>query len=347
MASASHDSYYSPARRSAAAAGPKPPSSPPYAVDPAMAAAWSGQDPMELAKSWSADSGADRHEQPPASRRAKAGAGGRRPSPEDEEAGTRRGGGSRSPPPPPRLGGAGDRPHPRQPPHRADRPDLVKRGTSHQNETAETRPALQGPSVKKAALNRDNSLASNRLKEQYVPGYRRGHRQGGTGGGGFNEEQAMTQLTENMEMSTLDAPAGGTAPAVVGAAKAKRGRRRRPSHPRAVGGGDRVSTVDQIAMDLFVRPVVLTASARSSTIEALALDLEDDPWVRPDPVQRGRTMEEVFNELRGGDAISRPSSLKYADRLTTSELLDIVNEPLVDDDDDDDANSGMSWRGDG
>jgi hypothetical protein len=48
------------------------------------------------------------------------------------------------------------------------RPHIVKRATSNQNETVETKPDLKGPSVKRAALNRDNSLASNRLKATYL-----------------------------------------------------------------------------------------------------------------------------------------------------------------------------------
>jgi transglutaminase-like putative cysteine protease len=48
------------------------------------------------------------------------------------------------------------------------RPQIVKRATSNQNETVETKPDLKGPSVKRAALNRDNSLASNRLKAAYL-----------------------------------------------------------------------------------------------------------------------------------------------------------------------------------
>jgi hypothetical protein len=48
------------------------------------------------------------------------------------------------------------------------RPQTVKRATSNQNENVETKPDLKGPSVKRAALNRDNSLASNRLKAAYL-----------------------------------------------------------------------------------------------------------------------------------------------------------------------------------
>ena len=269
-------------------APPSGPPSPPYAVDAAVASAWSGQDAQEIAKSWSTGSGGDEYDR------------------------------RRSPP----EGGA------------KARPDLVKRATSNQNETVETRPSLQGPSVKRAALNRDNSLASNLLKEQYVPGYRKS--------GTFNPEHAMSQLTENMEQSTLETgqespllqpPLGGdgdddgTDPTADATAT--------QVHPKPLTRNERMTTFDHIAMDLMVKPVLLTSSARSPTIEALALDLDDDPCIRPEPLQRGRTMEEVFHELR--DGVPKPASLSKTDRLTTNDLLDIVNEPLVDDDVDDDA----------
>jgi hypothetical protein len=295
-----------------------------------MAAAWSGQDPQELAMSWSADSGADHFESsrraarpsPAAQGEAASRAQGEAKAREQGEAKVRAQGGpkpsnhQRNRPPADSSARRAAQPDP------SDRPDLVKRATSNQNETVETKRSLVGPSVK-------------RLKEQYVPGYRKG--------AGFNAEQAMTQLTENMELSTLDATSSASA--------GDDGGRESPTnyydsqstrrHPPPLARNERMSTLDHIAMDLMVRPVALSTSARSSTIEALALDLEDDPWVRPEPIQRGRTMEEVFSDLREG--VPRPSSLKVNDRLTTSELLDIVNEPLADDNDGP-LDSEMSWR---
>jgi hypothetical protein len=52
------------------------------------------------------------------------------------------------------------------------RPDMVKRMTSNQNEDFETKPDFtgEGRSIKRAALNRDNSMVSNRLKAEYAPG---------------------------------------------------------------------------------------------------------------------------------------------------------------------------------
>jgi hypothetical protein len=67
------------------------------------------------------------------------------------------------------------------------RPHIVKRDTSNQNENYETK-----PSVKRAALNRDNSLASNRLKNQYMPEYYN-----------FDTEHEMKRLSNNLEHSTL------------------------------------------------------------------------------------------------------------------------------------------------
>jgi len=45
------------------------------------------------------------------------------------------------------------------------RPDIIKRATSHRNESYETKPSR----VKKPALNRDQSAVANRLKKQYIP----------------------------------------------------------------------------------------------------------------------------------------------------------------------------------
>ena len=70
------------------------------------------------------------------------------------------------------------------------RPDIVKRDTSHQNENYETK-----PSIKRAALNRDNSLASNRLKEQYMPEFYNGR---------FDTDREMKMLSDNFEQSTLN-----------------------------------------------------------------------------------------------------------------------------------------------
>jgi hypothetical protein len=77
------------------------------------------------------------------------------------------------------------------------RPNMVKRDTSNQNETYETK-----PSIKRAALNRDNSAATNRLKEQYMPEF--------YNNGRFDAEREMRTLSDNLELSTLDTPGGIT-----------------------------------------------------------------------------------------------------------------------------------------
>ena len=124
------------------------------------------------------------------------------------------------------------------------RPDLIKRATSNQNETVETKPDLKGPSVKRAALNRDSSAVANRLKEQYVPGFEKR---------AFNADKEVRALSQNLEHSW---------PGV---------------RPEPFTESERMSTIDSIAMDLIVKPVVFSNSARSSTIEALDLDLDDSP----------------------------------------------------------------------
>jgi len=83
------------------------------------------------------------------------------------------------------------------------RPDIVKRMTSNQNETPETKKDLVGidRSVKRCALNRDSSLASNRLKKQQFPDQFKN--------GKFDPVQEMNTLASTMEQSSL----GATKPA--------------------------------------------------------------------------------------------------------------------------------------
>ena len=127
------------------------------------------------------------------------------------------------------------------------KPQMVKRDTSHQNENYETK-----PSVKRAALNRDNSLASNRLKHEYMPEFFTKK---------FDAEQEMQSLSSNLEQSTLDAE--------------------RPK-PHPLSQTERVSTIDAIAMDLMVKPVPILKDDRVSTIDALDLDLDTDPMIKND-----------------------------------------------------------------
>ena len=124
----------------------------PYSVDMSIAKTWSGGGPGEVGTSWSGD-------------------GTGRPWSRDYDS---------------RPGAANMSAQPGSVP----RPEIVKRDTSHQNETYETK-----PSIKRAALNRDNSLASNRLKEQYMPEFYNGR---------FDTEKEMKLLSDNLEQSTLN-----------------------------------------------------------------------------------------------------------------------------------------------
>jgi len=122
------------------------------------------------------------------------------------------------------------------------KPQIVKRDTSHQNENYETK-----HSVKRAALNRDNSLASNRLKHEYMPEFFKKK---------FDEEQEMRSLSSNLEQSTLNT--------------------QRPK-PQPLTQNERVSTFDVIAFDLIAKPAPMLKDDRVSTIDALDLDLDDVP----------------------------------------------------------------------
>jgi hypothetical protein len=79
-------------------------------------------------------------------------------------------------------------------PNQMPKPHIVKRDTSNQNENYETK-----PSIKRAALNRDNSLASNRLKEQYMPEFYNGK---------FDTDREMRMLSDNLEETNLRSPDG-------------------------------------------------------------------------------------------------------------------------------------------
>jgi hypothetical protein len=191
------------------------------------------------------------------------------------------------------------------------RPDLVKRATSNQYETVETKPNLVGPSVKRAALNRDSSAAANRLKEQYVPGFKKSS---------FNADKEVKALSQNLEQSWP-----GT-------------------KPESFLDTERQSTIDKITMDLITKPVSFADSSRSNTIDALNIDFDDGSLPassKPATVARSRTMEEVFNDLKDGvlqDFVPKPSTISGSDRITTNDYLAIIKEPIDDDglDDDDD-----------
>jgi hypothetical protein len=241
------------------------PSSPQFEVDPAVASTWSGKNPEEILTTWSGSSGeeGDRfHGTPPPDRSNKLS---------------------------PKSGNTSSA---------VPKPDIVKRATSHQNETPETRPDLQGPSVKKAALNRDNSTTANRLKEKYLPDYHKKE----------HFDQEIFQLSSNLEQSTL---IGDEATDIV--------------KPKSLLEENRTSTIDQIAMDLMAKPDAWSASNRLSTLDALELDLEEDALIPLDDDYG------VLDDLKKV-TVSRPPAVTFDDRLTTTDIMDLVSEPIPDDD---------------
>jgi hypothetical protein len=240
------------------------PPSPPYAVDPAVASAWSGRSETDIAQSWSVDDSID--------------------------------------------GGDRNNQHMPPPPHGSCRPDLVKRATSNQNETVDTKPGLMGPSVKRAALNRDSSAAANRLKE--LCGFSKP-----VMNRPFNIDREMRQLSYTMEKSSLDTSYNYARPAPI-------------------SGEQRTTTQDAIDMDLMAKPVSLGDADRSSTLEALNIDFEDntDAVIRPGLAERSRTIDRTFDDREEDDAVPKPNVITARNRLSTNECYEIFNEPIDEDD---------------
>jgi len=156
------------------------------------------------------------------------------------------------------------------------KPQMVKRDTSHQAESSETK-----HQVKRAALNRDNSMASNRLKEQYMPEYYNGK---------FNTDHEVKKLSVNLEQSQLS-------PKRAEPTTAK---------PESLKDSNRLTTLD--INDLMSKPEPL--STRTTTIEALGIDLENEP---------------MFDAPIEGGSIPRPNAMTTDNRLTTTEIYELVN----------------------
>jgi hypothetical protein len=183
------------------------------------------------------------------------------------------------------------------------KPDLIKRATSNQNETVDTKPDFDGKCVKRAALNRDSSQAANALKAKYMPGY-------------FDPKTEVELLSTNLEQSTLD-------PTL-------------PPKPVQYTNQDRKMTLDMAALDLVIKPSMMRFTSRSTTIEALNIDFDDDnddykgdPYALSSPAitefdRDLSAMEDIFNESRVlQHDISRPSTLRASQRLTTTDLIDL------------------------
>jgi hypothetical protein len=280
------------------------PPSPPYQVDFNVAQSWSGQDPEEIARTWSGED-YDTFDVSKASPH-------RLNSVYDDNSGCRA--------------------------NTVPKPDGVKRMTSNQNETPETRTDLVGFSVKRCALNRDHSMVSNRLKAQYKDK-------------GFNSENEITQLSTDLEHSSL----GTSIP-----------------KPQASKNGERAFTYDPVSIDLTTkqRPMSLSNSDRSSTLEELALDVDHfdscgatQVHVDPGSDNEGLVLVDkkenpprpevlhasdrfttsdflgmiddskwttMVDQVEVDEVLPRPDWLRNTDRVTTSDFLDMINEPVGD-----------------
>ena len=198
------------------------------------------------------------------------------------------------------------------------KPELIKRATSNQNETVETKPDRVGASVKRAALNRDSSRASNRLKEISFPGQ--------FTNGKFDATKEMNELSEDMNRSRLSADRSRPVSISEDDRTTTLDYLSGSVRPDVLDGGGRTSSVDLVAMDLAVKPNALGSSSRSSTIEGLALDVVDDVLVKPEVAERTTTMDFVIADLQ------KPGAIGLDNRMTTTDFLEIVNEPLAEDD---------------
>jgi hypothetical protein len=181
------------------------------------------------------------------------------------------------------------------------KPDIVKRATSNQNETLDTKPDFDGHSVKRAALNRDSSTAANRLKAKYMPEY-------------FDAKKEMERLSTNLEQSTLESSA---------------------PKPSQFSKEDRMMTLDMQSLDLVIKPTSLRVTSRSTTIDALALAFDDDgdedPLIGTGKFERGvlSPMDDLLDDTNTDGAVIRPVSITAAQRLTTSDLIDIGKRVVV------------------
>ena len=228
------------------------------------------------------------------------------------------GGGATAPPPPPESFGhpqydgqpqpvpGADRSPPReiglQHPHgTVPRPGMVKRDTSHQNESYETKPSR----IKKAALNRDQSATSNRLKQQYIPEALNPEVQESL------HERAERQLRLHSPVPDAMNVAPPLIPQDSGA-------------PQATNGG----RSEEPTARSMPQPAPLNQSDRKNTMDALGFnDLIDSES------ERIKSDETNYSDLPPLPALGKPPKLTESDRLSTSEFLDICDAtlPIADD----------------
>jgi hypothetical protein len=149
--------------------------------------------------------------------------------------------------------------------------------------------------------------------------------------GKFDTAKEMSELSQDMDRSSLTSVTHGCetpfdldTPRII-----DEGGGGLPPKPSRVTEINRMSTIDEISMDLMIRPVTLSASSRSTTIEALSLEFDDGPPWKPSRLERTSTMESVFSDLR--ENLLKPPTLGLTDRLTTKDLDEMINEPIQDD----------------
>lgn len=167
------------------------------------------------------------------------------------------------------------------------RPHIVKRATSNQNETLETKPDLRGPSVKRAALNRDNSMVANRLKAEYQATLQETPT--------FDSDKEVRTLSGTLAEASLEVEAATT-----------------NTRPKPLSQTERLSTIDKIAMDLMVqKPDNISDRGRSRSIEALDLGFDtDETMIRPAELDRMSSLNSVFSGM------PKPGPLTSEGRIT-------------------------------
>jgi hypothetical protein len=208
------------------------------------------------------------------------------------------------------------------------KPDGVKRMTSNQNETLETRTDLVGVSVKRCSLNRDLSMVSNRLKAQYQDKC-------------YSSEPEITQLSTDLENSDLG-------PSIPKPLPSKIEERAFTCDSLSI---DSLRTIEDMALSLddfdvcdakrvqvgpvsvtealllgdmkenTPRPVVLHASDRLIRSDSLELFLEifDD--------SNGKTMDE---QVEMDKVLLIPDRLTATGRVTSADILEMINKPVWD-----------------
>lgn len=189
------------------------------------------------------------------------------------------------------------------------RPNAVKRATSNQNESQETKKDLK--MVRRAPLMRDHSLAANYLDSA-----------SGLSDSldiskdVFDSNSEMKKLENSMERSRLLEDSRDE-----DAAKVKEGVRR----SKPMEAVDPMSSIDAIALDM-AKPGALSDEQRSETLDAFAFELEGDPIVKPEGFAtdgRKSTMEAIADDL-DQHPIAKPSSLDASGRLNTMDAITVV-----------------------